>query len=574
MEKAGLKTFVYSFVFSLFTLLGVHGVFLHTPDRRNTDAKIPSKNITLFLKEANHVPDNTRSAPAKKIILSVLPEIKPQVSTAEQIPLSAGEPEEAEPTTQIAAATDIPLQNSIPEKNVIRQSSETEKIVSNFEQIINSPPPTDNSDAKGQSVPVLQEEQNPPKQPFKSEPVYIPDETARIVLDNTQQKQQNALADSDRKILQKEIVLAQNEQPARKQDELLRKNEPEPGIPLEKDASPAILAKNEIKTTADIQKNQIALNARDIPIKSMASRKQPDGEKKTENEWQNMSDKQTANESETPWIVAKGGKFPRNEMVLQDKAYKQDEEEIRRILSANDKNQTSDKAGTIKLASETVKNLLIPIPDEIMKEKNITPQLVSSGKNRAVEEELATKEISQEEEPANTPPSPDNEAKSSLLNSLSSIFTGKKNTPQIGSGVENDPKNQNSLLSAFTRKKMRPASKILPTEIRLSFQPNRAEISGQTLKWIRAFAQKTVEEAAVGLEIRIDGTSSPLLQRRRLNLLQNILMNEGADQSKIKTVFTAREPNSFILRTVRINNDNTNMPQNRNIGARSNYMQW
>lgn len=113
-------------------------------------------------------------------------------------------------------------------------------------------------------------------------------------------------------------------------------------------------------------------------------------------------------------------------------------------------------------------------------------------------------------------------------------------------------------------------SKILPTEIRLSFQPNRAEISGQTLKWIKAFAQKTAEENNVGLEIRIDGTSSPLLQRRRLNLLHNILLSEGANPQKIKTVFTAREPNSFILRTILV----SNKEDKKEIKNKNQYIQW
>ena len=131
------------------------------------------------------------------------------------------------------------------------------------------------------------------------------------------------------------------------------------------------------------------------------------------------------------------------------------------------------------------------------------------------------------------------------------------------------------MFTAFRRKNMRtPSKQILPTEIRLSFQPNRAEISGQTLKWIRAFANKTVEEPSTGLEIRIDGTSAPYLQQRRLNLLQNILGGEGVDYAKVNTVFTSREPNSFIIRTIRINN--AAKDENRNITGRRNnpYKQW
>ena len=121
--------------------------------------------------------------------------------------------------------------------------------------------------------------------------------------------------------------------------------------------------------------------------------------------------------------------------------------------------------------------------------------------------------------------------------------------------------------------KARPVS-IMPTEIRLSFQPNRAEISGQTLRWVQAFAAKTAETPNMFLEIRIDGTTTTALQQKRLNLLHNILTNKGVEYSKINTVFTSREPNSFILRT--ITNDNSTGENNRKINNKqhSEYIQW
>ena len=97
-------------------------------------------------------------------------------------------------------------------------------------------------------------------------------------------------------------------------------------------------------------------------------------------------------------------------------------------------------------------------------------------------------------------------------------------------------------------------AQILPTEIRLSFQPNRAEISGQTLRWIQAFAKKATDEKNVGLEIRIDGSGAFALQQKRLNLLYNILTANGVEYKKINTVFADREANSFIVRTVKITN--------------------
>ena len=109
--------------------------------------------------------------------------------------------------------------------------------------------------------------------------------------------------------------------------------------------------------------------------------------------------------------------------------------------------------------------------------------------------------------------------------------------------------------------------------MRLAFQPNRAEISGTTLKWIHAFANKVNSDRSVILEIRIDGTSSYSLQQKRLNLLHNILTNKGVDYRKINTVFTTREPNSFIIRTVRINS-NIDGDRNENGDQAAYYQAW
>ena len=76
------------------------------------------------------------------------------------------------------------------------------------------------------------------------------------------------------------------------------------------------------------------------------------------------------------------------------------------------------------------------------------------------------------------------------------------------------------------------------------------------------------------LEVRINGTSSTALQQKRLNLLYNILTNKGVEYSKINTVFTAREPNSFILRSI-IQNNNTGEAHQKNINQQSHqHIQW
>ena len=216
-----------------------------------------------------------------------------------------------------------------------------------------------------------------------------------------------------------------------------------------------------------------------------------------------------------------------------------------------------------------VKNILIPIPEDIMNDKNLTPQLVSPKKNKKQENEETAAESDTEK----------NDGKSGgLLKSLASMFgSSDENTETAADDNENlqteeKPKKRRGLFSAFSRDKS-PA-KILPAEMRLSFQPGRAEISGTTLRWIQAFANKVIEDPSVILEIRIDRTSSFELQQKRLNLLHNILTNKGVEYEKINTVFTSREPNSFIIRTLRINENVNNTVQESNKGRNLYYQSW
>jgi hypothetical protein len=96
---------------------------------------------------------------------------------------------------------------------------------------------------------------------------------------------------------------------------------------------------------------------------------------------------------------------------------------------------------------------------------------------------------------------------------------------------------------------------IVPTELKLAFQPNRAEISGQTLDWLHAFADNAVQNDNVVVEIRVDRSASYEVQKKRLKLLYKILADNGVGSNKVNIIFTDREPNSFIIRNVRYASD-------------------
>lgn len=597
MKKTAFKTFVCSFVFSLFAILLTNRAYLRTPKADNNDIKISGKNITLFLKNDELAPISLASMPTKKIVLSTVADIskKEDVHVDNIEPLSQDNASEnvaenhfensdkAALPVQVLKKEKIPAQ---PEAKVFadtnaapsEQQVGSEQTIALNQQTIPdalTSPSKNISDEENTLIDIkIPLEQSNTKKIAASEPKAIPASTESIAKEVNKETDKPA----------EEIKTAQADISPVVQEE----KEPQILIPLE-NSQKKLWAKAEIKTAAEANKNQVALNSKNIPISSMDAKKHDlsaPASKTNDKAWKSMKEKYGSQKTDDPWVVAKGKKFPDNQLLLDEKKYKISDEEVQKIFEANKALSSNNEEENIQLASKTVKNLLIPIPEDILNDENLTPQLISSPKNQEIKEELEAKGLIRKEEAeeeskedkevtstsaSTQTPSADTTTKDgSILDSLTSLFAGNKTTtPEIGVN-EDDEEDTNTLFSAFTRKQNRLMSKILPTEIRLSFQPNRAEISGQTLKWIKAFAQKTAEEPSTGLEIRIDGTSSPLLQRRRLNLLQNILLNEGAEPEKINTVFTAREPNSFILRTVRINKERINTPAKNN----NHYMQW
>ena len=163
------------------------------------------------------------------------------------------------------------------------------------------------------------------------------------------------------------------------------------------------------------------------------------------------------------------------------------------------------------------------------------------------------------------------EKESSLFKSISSWFSSNKKDKKEQDGKEtknSKPSKKNTAnkkkngLSLFeisntdtleTEDNYDEAPEIMPAELKLSFQPNRAEISGHTLRWIHAFADNARDNSDIYIEIRIDGTNSFALQQKRLNLLSSIFANRGVDFRKVNIIFTAREPNSFIIRNIKFN---------------------
>jgi hypothetical protein len=572
MQKTGLKTFVYSFALSLFAIFTANGIYWHTRPSASQEVKIPSKNIMLFLRGNRDTP-STRPAPVKKIALTVLPEPRQQETPPVPSSLQVVYQPEAEVIMADNDIIDFPLEidHNIPD-NAIRETETRTKLVQNFDEVIHNPPPR----AAEKIIPrhsADKSEKAYQEAPVKSAPQESPVLTAELAVPAV------LTAEDDKTGNTLQMAAAES-------------HEPEAIFPLEKTVDP--LAKNvAAKVLRNAEANRVALAGSNVPIKSMTSEKSAQHQEPIANKsksWEQMPrrDALADNGEDSPWVVAKGAVAPHNAMVAKEKYYQKDEAVIQKALNREPLDTTN---ADLQLASGTVQNLLIPIPEEILNDENLTPQLVSSDKPDDIKKEIEVERKLKEEvrpekplivkkeeknEPQPIEPvkhqTPQEQKKGNILSSLSSIFSSSSNVKESKQNTDDD-----DFISSIKKKfkGSRSRGKIMPTEMRLSFQPNRAEISGQTLRWIQAFAGKAADDPAMSIEIRIDGTSGMELQQKRLNLLHNILTNKGVEYSKINTVFTNREPNSFIIRTITRNNINTETTKGRmNKPRESYYLQW
>lgn len=278
--------------------------------------------------------------------------------------------------------------------------------------------------------------------------------------------------------------------------------------------------------------------------------------------------------NENPWDTATVA----NRYITKNKIAEFNNEHSEDVAALDkDKNSEARSENETEVAYKMVKNILIPIPDEIMNDENLTPQLSYSNKNKKIDANLKKKQgaqsqLKKEEKPQNEVI--DEAQSKSLTESITDWFSegskqkekvniiSKDDTQNInGSGkndaVNEDDEQESSFSKLLGLKKKKNKMSIVPSELKLSFQPNRAEISGQTLEWLHAFAQNALKDDEVMVEIRIDGSSSYELQQKRLNLLYIIFANNGVNYDKINIIFTARDPNSFIIRNVKYAAENT-----------------
>lgn len=564
MKKSGIKSFIFSFILTLSAVVAVDKYVLHAPKTQEEPIKISYKNIALFSEEKNNETLVVASATmtADKII-------KEPTTIVEEIPVvSIPETQEnkAEPDVLFApeAQSSKEITENVDDESLVAKTDIPEVEMS-FEELM----AMNGLSADGEAT-VIEQTEN----------VANTDAPAS----GAPEKKNLMIADTS---FDENINL---------------------WLPLEKSVAQATVA-----TEAD--KNQVALSGPDVMMKSIidadsAKISAPESdETKVDNERQKIVINENSTKQSSPWVVAKGAKFTKNRKAAELSAptnvidEKENMAEVapelhEEIIPLNDEaqkisgilNTKTEKRpqGSVDVAYKVMQNILIPIPDEILNDDNLTPQLVSTD-NDAKEEKSEESEENDEEDASSDdeetssvkeksnildddePENVEKEEKQGFFKKLGSLFSSKKKDKSSDENLEeydlypDGTAVKTSKKKTSSKKKNGKSSKgvdvmdfdeipaIMPSEIRLSFQPNKAEISGSTLRWLRAFADNAAKNKDVYIEIRIDGSNTFALQQKRLNLLHRILLENGVPPQKIDTVFTSREPNSFVIRNIKLN---------------------
>ena len=601
MQKNNVKSFICSFMFSVLGVIAVQKVFFRAPEIKKTEdiSAVEVKNISLFADKSVEKDDFSAlraeqtanidvseiaalSAP-EKIDLPALEEKPAQAHIVKVQPVVTEQPietvQKADTITDLAYASEITLD---PEE--IKEINETQKHINSgiiYADISDtlSEIPSDEKDQDKNLVIASASET------FEEIPLSENDTLLHNKIDVSNEEVQSKIAMIEPNTLINSI----------EQDDILSE---------EKNLAEANIKNSELSEMFDISQTNSEPEVDESAWQTAKAASAEDFEESTDVA-QNQEDK------DSPWVMAKGNKYAKNHAVVEEfeqkehtlnqkenissepaiseqatpedktEETKEHQEQLQEentdeksslgeevsLFDSKDEEDTfkqtlsepllKQKKTDTKLAYQMIQNILIPIPQDILNDADLTPDLTSSPEEKELSGNVRVKK-----------PDLNNEEKQTgLFKSISSWFSKDKNQRDDEASKSNEAASngQASDSSSLKQKvysalgmvddyKPIPAGSIMPAELRLSFQPNRAEISGQTLKWIYAFADNARDNNDVYIEVRIDGTSSYVLQQKRLNLLSSIFSARGVDWRKINTIFTSREPNSFIIRNIRFNN--------------------
>ena len=428
--------------------------------------------------------------------------------------------------------------------------------------------------------------------------LYASDEVEENLADNTENTAtDNSTVTAENDSVSELIVQAETEETTTEEELQIADASTAPvfAIPLKHNYK----TENGVVTVSDqADKGQIALASKNVSIYNMGAENQAEiteplsvSEEKTNSEVNEENTEISANaeDDDNPWAIAEAANkhISKNTLATQSDVLEKDV-------------NLPDAEAETQTAYKMQQNILIPIPEDILNDENLTPQFSTSEENLRLEEELRAKnklppleedadkvkatknksgssdaipsiddEKDFDEEPEEDELE-DEQTSQSFKDSISAWFAGiKDKASDITSSSAKkgkDKSSENRGGSIFQRLLGDKDKDIMPTELKLAFQPNRAEISGQTLDWLHAFADNALQHENVVVEIRVDRSASRAIQQKRLTMLYKIFADNGVEPKKINIIFTDREPNSFIIRNVRYSSDEERIEASRRIG--------
>ena len=546
MKKSGIKSFIFSFILTLSAVILVDKMLPSAPKEVIPAKKISYKNIALFSEKKDEIVVASASISSPKIpeIENNIPEIEERIDTTPE-----------------------------PEEEKISQTQ-------NADSVENEIMP-DNSDVV----------YNPDKQRENFAEEYSFEEL--MAMNNVSTEDEENSEFSDKK---QDVFVAQEENAGEPIDEIIVADNSfdenlNLWLPIEKGET-----KINLKNSSEF--SQVAMSDNSVMLSSVIDEEK--AKVQTVDDAAQIA-KSAGAETSSPWIVAKGAKHAKNKrsVVLADNndqtadassenqtAKKPfalnkivDGQESKMVSGVLSKYPNKKPDGSVDVAYKVMDNLLIPIPEDILQDDNLTPQLSSSGNQDESDEKKVEKK---KKEKKDNKAEKTKKKRSTLFESIGSFFSSSKNKKKSSEklkeydmyddeedeeddeeGEQSEAASESSVeeydTSAETKEKDYPDlyefSEILPREIKLSFQPEKAEISGPTLRWLRAFSDNAKKNPDTYIEVRIDGSGEYALQQRRLNLLQGVFFENGLNPEKINTIFTSREPNSFVIRNIKIIDD-------------------
>lgn len=529
MPRFGWKCFVGSFLFSLAAVFAAAKVYFLLPAEKSAEQtenfeNLETKNIDLFANDEENNP-----------IIEKFNEINKPAAPEAAAPVSAAENDITEEVPEIVTAEAEP---------VLPQAEET---FDNSSSVLYAPDDDDFSAAEKPAQAIAL------KNDIISEPA---EEKAAAEAENPEQNS--------------EIADAENEEPLKIADASEAKAFT---IPLQHNFE---TPKQNVKVSSEADNSQVALASNNVRMQNLGTQNKIAS---ASVETSVPAEKVQETPYVDPWVVATAG----NEHIAKNKLDAiNNSEEVKNAVADLKAPEPAKSDNEKKVAYKMMKNILIPIPEDIANDENLTPQLSYSEENKKLSKKLMQsgelsgdtsahddEETGKDSAPAAKPqdigttplpqqPAADSQTKSSsssasLTDSIAAWFSSsaKDKSTNTESEKQSSSGSGDSAFSKLLGLGKKDNSGIAPSELKLAFQPNRAEISGQTLEWLKAFSDNAVKNDDVFIEIRIDGSGSYELQQKRLNLLYSILINNGVDYNKINIIFTDREPNSFIIRNVR-----------------------